>query len=50
MRKNKHWTQAEKDYVCDVWGEVPLKRIAKNIGKTPKRETNLEVLSTMIVI
>lgn len=35
MRKNKHWTQAEKDYVCDVWGEIPLKRIAKNIGKTP---------------
>ena len=35
MRENKHWTQAEKDYVCDVWGEIPLNRIAKNIGKTP---------------
>lgn len=31
---NKHWTKEQKDYVIDVWGEIPIKRIAKNIGKS----------------
>lgn len=31
---NKHWTDAQKEYVIDVWGEIPIKRIAKNIGKS----------------
>lgn len=31
---NKHWSDEEKQFVIDSWGDKPLKRIAKEIGRT----------------
>lgn len=33
---NKRWTDEQRQYVIDVWGEIPTKRIAKNVGKSLK--------------
>lgn len=31
----KRWTQEERDYVNDSWGNISVNRIAKHLGRTP---------------
>ena len=34
MRHKKKWTQEEYDYLQEKWGQISLKAIAKNLGRT----------------
>lgn len=34
MRHKKKWTQEEYDYLQEKWGQISLKTIAKNLGRT----------------
>ena len=34
MGKAKNWTQAEKDYLSEVWGTVSVKQICKNLDRS----------------
>lgn len=37
MGKNSHkkWTIEEREYLMDAWGEIPVKQIARKLGRTP---------------
>jgi hypothetical protein len=34
MRKNKHWTAEEEDYLAESWGVIKIPTIAEELGRT----------------